>query len=238
MKKIVSVESLDSGNTIDEKIEILPLRSLTLQHLPTIDDFCYHELTYSLRTKQNLQRANIPTPFFSAEVKFFNLETLKLSSLNLRKIWDDNQSSALYLIQKSANLTVEDCSGLKYLFSSSIVGRLLNLRQLEISKCDMMEEIIAAEKTNGAALEEVLFPKMEAIIIRDMQNLKTLWRLILPSNSLACIKILKGFCAGNHSLSCSSLKALHVYNCRKLKLFKTQGSSSKARLSDLHVSMQ
>ncbi|KAI9112157.1 hypothetical protein K1719_016680 [Acacia pycnantha] len=172
--KIISVESIDSGKTFDGKIEFLPLRSLTLQHLPTIDYFCSHE--------------SFSTPFFSAKVKFSNLKTLKLSSVNLKTIWDD--SSAPYLVHNLANLTVEDCSGLKYLFSSSMVGSLSNLKQLEISKCDMMEEIIATQEIDGV-VEEVFFPKLEAINIKDMPNLKTIWHRILASNSLACLKTLK-----------------------------------------------
>ncbi|KAK4270259.1 hypothetical protein QN277_023318 [Acacia crassicarpa] len=216
VKMIISAESTDSGKTFDEKIEFLPLRSLTLQHLPTIDSFCSHELTSSLGTMENLSRVNISTPFFSAKVTFSNLETLKLSSVNVKKFWDD--SSAPYLVHNLANLTVEDCSGLKYLFSSSMVGRLLNLKQLEISKCDLMEEIIATEEINGVEIGEVLFPKLEAIIIKDMQNLKTIWHLILASNSLACLKTLK------------------VKNCEKIeKIFPEYMNGAFATLETLNV---
>ncbi|XP_028775902.1 uncharacterized protein LOC114732734 [Neltuma alba] len=212
MKNIVLVESEDGGKTIDDKIDFLPLRSLTLQHLPAIDDF------FSLRTEQNSLSADTPTPFFSAKVKLSKLETLKLSTLHLKKIWDDNQSSAPYLFQNLANLTVEDCSGLKCLFSSSMVGRLSNLKQLEISKCDMMEEIIATEEINGVPLEEVLFPKLEAIIIKDMQNLKMIWHPVLASNSLTCFK------------------KLEVKNCEKIeKIFPEYMNRAFAILETLKV---
>ncbi|KAK4270265.1 hypothetical protein QN277_023322 [Acacia crassicarpa] len=216
MKMIIFVDSTNSGKIFDEKIEFLPLRSLTLQHLPTIDYFCPHEWTSSLETMENLSRVNISTPFFNAKVKFSNLETLKLSSVNVKKIWDE--SSASYLVHNLANLTVEDCSGLKYLFPSSMVGRLSNLKQLEISKCDLMEEIIATEEINGVADGEVLFPKLEAIIIKDMQNLKTIWHLILASNSLAFLKTLK------------------VKNCEKIeKIFPEYMNGAFATLETLEV---
>ncbi|KAK4270257.1 hypothetical protein QN277_023316 [Acacia crassicarpa] len=216
MKKIMSIESADSGKTFEEEIEFLPLRSLTLQNLPTIDYFCSHESMSSLGTMENLLTANVSTPFFSAKVKFSNLETLKLSSVNLKKIWDD--SSAPYLVHNLTNLTVEDCSGLKYLFSSSMLGSLLNLKQLEISKCDMMEEIIATEEINGVAVGEVLFPKLEAIIMKDMRSLKTIWHLNLSSNSLAC------------------LKTLEVKNCEKIeKIFPEYMNGAFATLETLKV---
>ncbi|KAK4270266.1 hypothetical protein QN277_023323 [Acacia crassicarpa] len=213
MKTIMFVESTDIGKIFDEKIEFLPLRSLTLQHLPIIDYFCSHELTSSLGPTENLLRVNISTPFFSDKVKFSNLETLKLSSVNLKKIWDD--SSAPYLVHNLANLTVEDCSGLKYLFSSSMVGKLSNLKQLEISKCDMMEEIIATEEINGVAVGEVLFPKLEAIIIEDMQSLKTIWHRILASNSLACLKTLK--VKNCEKIAFATLETLKVEDCKSVQ---------------------
>ncbi|XP_054824334.1 probable disease resistance protein At4g27220 isoform X3 [Prosopis cineraria] len=218
MKKIVFVESADSGKSIDEKIEFLSLRSLTLYHLPTTGNFCSHELTSLQSTKQNSWRANIPTPFFSNKVKFSNLETLKLSSVNLKKIWEDHQSSAPYLVQNLANLTVENCGGLTYLFSSSMIGRLLNLKQLKISKCDMMGEIIATDGRNGSAIGEALFPKLEAIIIKDMKNLTTMWHRILASNSLA------------------SFKTLEVKNCEKIeKILPEYMSKAFATLETLKV---
>ncbi|KAK4270262.1 hypothetical protein QN277_023320 [Acacia crassicarpa] len=242
MKKIISVESTDSDKTFDEEIEFLPLRSLSLQYLPIIDYFCSHELMSSPGTTENLWMVNISAPFFGAKVKFSNLETLKLSSINLKKIWDD--SSAPYLVHNLANLTVEDCSGLKYLFSSSMVGRLSNLKQLEISKCDMMEEIIATEEINGVAIGEVLFPKLEAIIIKDMQSLKTIWHLDLASNSLACLKTLEvkncekiekifpGYMNGAFAtLGCESLEAVFDVKALNDKAMESKGVSGLKKLT-------
>ncbi|KAK2400421.1 hypothetical protein QL285_050127 [Trifolium repens] len=50
-----------------------------------------------------------------------------------------------------------------------------NLKQLEISNCAMMEEIIPKEEGRGASEEEVQFCKLEKIILKDMDNLKTIW---------------------------------------------------------------
>ncbi|XP_061364302.1 uncharacterized protein LOC133307764 [Gastrolobium bilobum] len=108
-----------------------------------------------------------------ASVAFPNLDTLKLSSLNLNKIWDGSQPS----FSKLANLIVENCGELKYLFSSTMVGSFNSLKRLEISKCHLMDEIIATEERNNdaSALNEVLFSKLETIILKDMKNLETIW---------------------------------------------------------------
>ena len=85
-----------------------------------------------------------------------NLVTLKLCSLNLNKVWDGDNISMANSFQNLANLTVEDCDGLKYLFSPFMVENLKNLRMLEVSKCDMMKEIITTEgRNNEIVLNEV-----------------------------------------------------------------------------------
>jgi len=67
----------------------------------------------------------------------------------LNKVWDDNHQSMCNL----TSLIVDNCVGLKYLFSSSLVESFMNLKQLEISNCPMMEEIIAKEDRNNAVKE-------------------------------------------------------------------------------------
>ncbi|CAJ2673478.1 unnamed protein product [Trifolium pratense] len=155
MKEIVLEDNRLSAN--NEKIEFLQLRSLTLEHLEMLDNFFSYYSTDS-------------SPFFNALVAFPNLDNLKLSSLNLNNIWNDN----LHSMHNLTSLIVDNCDGLKYLFSSSVVGSFKNLKHLEISNCAMMEEIIAKEEGNNAS-KEVHFLKLEKIILKDMDNLKSIW---------------------------------------------------------------
>ncbi|PNX76196.1 putative CC-NBS-LRR resistance protein, partial [Trifolium pratense] len=84
------------------------------------------------------------------QVAFPNLDTIKLSSLlNLNKIWDDNYDS----MHNLTSLIVDNCGGLKYLFSSTVVGSFNKLKHLEISNCAIMEEIIAKEEESNASKE-------------------------------------------------------------------------------------
>ncbi|XP_058724261.1 uncharacterized protein LOC131595803 [Vicia villosa] len=175
MKEIVSADNNSSAN--NEKIEFLQLHSLTLEHLETLDNFFSNYLTHS---------TSIQKSFFNAQVAFPNLDTLKLSSLNLSKIWDD------YSMYNLTSLIVEDCGGLKYLFSSTVVRSFKNLKHLEISNCPLMEEVIAKEERKNL-LDEVPFSKLEKIILKDMDNLKTIW---------------------HHQFE--SLKSLEVNNCEKI----------------------
>ena len=75
------------------------------------------------------------------------------------KIWDDSQLLTTCGAQNLTSLIVKNCGNLKCLFSYSMVESLSNLKQLEISECHMMEEIITVKEggrgIHTVALEEV-----------------------------------------------------------------------------------
>ncbi|GAU50694.1 hypothetical protein TSUD_410500 [Trifolium subterraneum] len=213
MKEIVLKDNNSSANndTADEKIDFLLLRSLTLEHLETIDDFFSSTNSRSKQKCHGLE-PYVSAPFFNAQVAFPKLDTLKLSSLlNLNKIWDGNYDS----MHNLTSLIVDNCGGLKYLFSSTVVGSFKNLKHLEISNCAMMEEIIAKEEENNA-LEEVHFLKLEKIIVKDMDNLKTIWHhqfetvKMLQVNN--CDKIVVVF-PSSMQKTYNKLEMLEVTNC-------------------------
>ncbi|RHN78269.1 putative leucine-rich repeat domain, L domain-containing protein [Medicago truncatula] len=212
MKEIVFRDNNSSANNdiTDEKIEFLQLRSLTLEHLETLDNFFSYYLTHS-RSKQKCHalEPNVSAPFFNSQVAFPILDTLKLSSLlNLNKVWDDNHQSMCNL----TSLIVDNCNGLKYLFSSSFVESFMNLKHLEITNCPMMEEIIAEEDRNNA-VEEVHLLKLEKIILKDMDNLKTIW---------------------HHQFE--TLKMLEVNNCKKIVVvFPSSTQNTYNELEKLEV---
>ncbi|KAI9112275.1 hypothetical protein K1719_016798 [Acacia pycnantha] len=161
---------------VDENIEFGSLQSLTLGYLPAIDDFYSGSLESSTTTMQSFSfDNNVPSSFINSKVKFSNLETLKLSSINLENIWQDDHVSIANSFHKLANLSVEGCRRLKYLFSSSMVGSFANLKQLEIRECEMMEEIISIEGRNGVARDEVGLPKLETFVISNMKRLRKVW---------------------------------------------------------------
>ncbi|XP_039686071.1 uncharacterized protein [Medicago truncatula] len=215
MKEIVFRDNNSSANISDEKIEFLQLRSLTLEHLETLDNFASDYLTHhrSKEKYQGLEPYAYTTPFFNnAQVAFPNLDTLKLSSLlNLNQIWDDNHQSMCNL----TSLVVDNCVGLKYLFPSSLVESFMNLKHLEISNCHMMEEIIAKNDGNNA-LKEVRLLNLEKIILKDMNNLKTIWHRqfeklkMLEVNN--CKKIVVVFPSSMQN-TYNELEKLEVTNC-------------------------
>ncbi|KAJ0086804.1 hypothetical protein Patl1_07076 [Pistacia atlantica] len=94
------------------------------------------------------------------------LENLNLSSINIENIWFDQPQPMSSYMQCLKSLTLEDCNGLKSIFSSSMVKSLmqlknlvicnfsiatglLQLKELWISSCGL-EEIVAKEEVDGA----------------------------------------------------------------------------------------
>ncbi|KEH17599.1 disease resistance protein (CC-NBS-LRR class) family protein [Medicago truncatula] len=216
MKEVVFGDNNSSAKNdiIDEKIEFLQLRFLTLEHLETLDNFASDYLTH-LRSKEKYQGVEpyaCTTPFFNAQVAFPNLDTLKLSSLlNLNKIWDVNHQSMCNL----TSLIVDNCVGLKYLFPSTLVESFLNLKYLEISNCLIMEDIITKEDRNNA-VKEVHFLKLEKIILKDMDSLKTIWHQQFETSKMLkvnnCKKIVVVFPSSMQN-TYNELEKLEVRNC-------------------------
>ncbi|XP_028789184.1 uncharacterized protein LOC114745202 [Neltuma alba] len=113
-----------------------------------------------------------------------------------------------------AKLSVEECSALKYLFSSSMVGCFPNLKDLQIRECEMMEEIIGTEGRNSAAIEEVGFPKLETVIISNMKRLRKVWYSQFDG-----------------------LKTMEVNNCEKLEhIFPSDMRTTFGRMETVKVS--
>ncbi|KAJ7950404.1 Disease resistance protein [Quillaja saponaria] len=197
---VIGREETISHNEGCNRVEFPHLHSLILQDLPKLNGFgvqkCENEIMSS-RTQSSQKRSTsaVLVPLFDEKVAFPKLVTLKLSKIRFNNLWHD-QLSASYSTESLTTLIVEGCDSIKHLFTSSTATCLTNLRHLEISKCESMEEIIIIEETT--IKDEITFPKLETMKISGMDNLKTTWPPHLASNS------------------CSSLKIMEVNNARKL----------------------
>ncbi|XP_028780989.1 uncharacterized protein LOC114737240 [Neltuma alba] len=147
-----------------------------------------------------------------------NITLLRLPKL--KQIWSTDCQPSLHF--KSLQVVrVEDCGDLDYLFPFSIAKHLPQLEAITIKSAEKMKEIVSKREEPLDHLVKFEFNQLTSIVLWNLHDLQE-------------------FCAGNHSLSCSSLKELEVYYCKKLKLFKTQGTRSQGSLShgNLCVSTQ
>ncbi|XP_031270765.1 uncharacterized protein LOC116129150 [Pistacia vera] len=179
LEEIFGEESKDYGDEIetDDMIEFNQLCSLTLQHLPQ-----FIKIGSDMR------------------VVFPRLEKLKLCSINIENTWLDQPLAMSSYSQCLKSLTVEECNGLKFLFSSSMVKSLNQLHKLVIGNCKSMEVIIDSKKEEGEErIIDMSFPKLFYLKLEVLPKLVT-------------------FGIGN-SIEFPSLNELHIDGCSNLKTF-------------------
>ncbi|GKV51382.1 hypothetical protein SLEP1_g58045 [Rubroshorea leprosula] len=107
-------------------------------------------------------------PFFSDQ--FSSFVVLKLSSMNMQQIFQKQLSTISSVVQSVGRLTLEGCTNLTYLFTSSMIKSFVTLQILIIRDCTMMKEVIVTE---GLVEEErILFPKLEELTFEGLPKLK------------------------------------------------------------------
>ncbi|XP_022635607.1 uncharacterized protein LOC106758566 [Vigna radiata var. radiata] len=202
LKEIVSKER-KTETMSDEKIEFPKLRQLTLKSLPTF--ICLYgvdEMLGSVPLLQGQENTNIVNnaehgvnnsclPLFNEKVSIPKLESLKLSSINIQKIWSDQYD---HCFENLLTLNVTDCSNLKYLLSFSMAESLMNLQSIFASECEMMEDIFRPEDAEYIDV----FPKLKKMEIICMEKLSTIWKSDI----------------GLHSFN--NLNSLMISECHKL----------------------
>ncbi|XP_030959628.1 uncharacterized protein LOC115981550 isoform X4 [Quercus lobata] len=118
-------------------------------------------------------------------------------------------------------LNLKGSGNLKYLLSSTTARSMVQLKFLYIDDCKVMEEILLAEDLGEEQIiPEVLFPRLEGLLLKD-----------LP--------VLKRFCMGS-KIKFPFLKSMVIYQCPKLESFIFKPVSSKEMNSKeiSHTAMQ
>ncbi|WJX72592.1 hypothetical protein P8452_56456 [Trifolium repens] len=183
------------------KIMFPKLRSLELEHLPSLISFCSVPLAADKHLKKCGENYDdtqcVPVALIDQKVEMPHLELLKLSNINSRKLWDDNLPGHSF-VQNLTSLTIDKCVSITYAFSSSVARDVVNLKHLWISNCQRLEEIFVSDGKFGNVSNSVVFPNLETLEISHMEHLKSLWHNQLAPNS---------FC---------KLKQLEIQSCNKL----------------------
>ena len=114
-------------------------------------------------------------------------------------------------------LTVEGCSGMKNLFTSSVAKKLDNLQEMHIRQCESMEEIVAQEQSEITSAEpETIFERLKTIVLDSLTRLQS-------------------FYPGKDTLQLPSLMKLVIRQCPKMRFFsqtfKLAESSSRILVS-------
>ncbi|CAI9270374.1 unnamed protein product [Lactuca saligna] len=157
-----------------------------------------------------------------------NLREMKLQHLyTLRYIWKSNQWTAF----EFPNLTRVDiykCKRLEHVFTSSMVGSLLQLQELRIWNCSQIEVVIVQDadvsveedkekESDGKTKKEILvLPRLKSLILDQLQSLE-------------------GFSLGTE-FEFPNLTTVHVYACERLEhVFTSSMVGSLLQLQELRI---
>ncbi|KAL5823786.1 hypothetical protein ACOSQ4_021686 [Xanthoceras sorbifolium] len=180
--------------------------------------------------KLSLQDSSYEWIFSCEEVeKYAQVKSLLVNGLgNLKQIWKQNSKvdailhnleslevfscdSLVTLILPTAsfqNLTilrVDGCNKLINLVSSSTAKSFVQLKEMEITSCDMMTEVVADE---GAEMEEeIKFIKLKSLKLNYLSRLSK-------------------FCSGNYNFSFPSLEQLRVNGCPYMNVFSLKAATT------------
>ncbi|XVF06185.1 hypothetical protein REPUB_Repub06bG0025600 [Reevesia pubescens] len=192
-------------NDNDVADEFPQLRSLRLEDLPQLISFCSEEKSGSTSKPQH------ELPLFNEKVSFPCLKKLHLSYINVYRIWRNQPSNGSFCTHpKLTSLTIKNCDNLKQLFSSFVARGLEHLKDLEITGCKLLREVIFMEDED---IEEenkatISFPQLNTLKIENCPELKE-----FIFNSATDTK--KSFFSDK--VSCPNLKTLEVWSCHNLK---------------------
>ncbi|EOX93486.1 Cc-nbs-lrr resistance-like protein [Theobroma cacao] len=129
-----------STSVATNKTEFCELRSLTLQLLPELGSFCSKGKSHSIYQQEPVNTRS--WLLFNGKVVFPVLENLRLSAINIERIWQKTS----YCSQNLTSLVIEGCGNLKHLFSPSIIKGQSQLKSFEIIDCKHIREIIVPEE--------------------------------------------------------------------------------------------
>ena len=116
----------------------------------------------------------------------FNLVDLP----RLKHIWNKNNQSEVLSFRNLKLMKVDNCSNLRYIFTPSVVLGLMQLQELEIKSCVLLEVItVIGEET----ISNTMFPNLNSLKLINLPNLTCFCNFVgnsieLPSLTLLSIK--------------------------------------------------
>ncbi|KAD7478934.1 hypothetical protein R6Q59_005262 [Mikania micrantha] len=148
-------------------------------------------------------------------VKIPNLKQVKLNRVDdLKYLWKSNRSMVLLEFPNLTTVSIEHCASLEYVFTCSMVGRLVQLQDLHIRGCGKIEVIVKEQEESEAKMTM-------------LSRLKSLKLINLES--------FKGFCLGKENFSLPLLDSLQIQECPAITVF-TNGYLSTPELKVIDTS--
>ncbi|XVF30834.1 hypothetical protein REPUB_Repub16aG0092100 [Reevesia pubescens] len=216
---------------IPKKFAIIPLYFLQLLSLPNLETL---EIRYvdckEIFPSEGVGGEEMPA---SAWVVLSRVTELRLTHLSeLMHLWNEKEGFQNlrileveecpklknYLVPSSVSfqnlvtLLVQKCGGITELITHSTAKTLVQLKEMSITDCDKMNEIIEGSGDDEDELKiEISFLRLHSLELRNLPKLES-------------------FCSsGNYSFAFPSLEEVKVEDCPKMKMF-SQGDSNTPML--------
>ncbi|XWS42673.1 hypothetical protein CRYUN_Cryun16bG0034300 [Craigia yunnanensis] len=137
------------------------------------------------------------------ENRFQNLRILSVESCPKLK---SNLVPSSVFFQNLMTLEVQRCPGIIKLVTHSTAKSLVKLREMRISDCEKLEEIIeGSDGGHDEVKDEISFPQLDLLKLTRLSKLES-------------------FCSsGNHTFVFPSLTTVVVQDCQKMKMFSQGG---------------
>ncbi|KAG2663953.1 hypothetical protein I3760_16G056200 [Carya illinoinensis] len=112
--------------------------------------------------------------------------------------------------QKLKSIKIWKCCNLRSLFPFSVAKLLVHLQKVQISFCQLMENIIEREDEGGdeRKADIIVFPQIQTFHLHGLENLVS-------------------FSSEAHSFEWPSIEEIALFNCPKLKTFDSEVQSEK-----------
>ncbi|CAI9270329.1 unnamed protein product [Lactuca saligna] len=209
---LVEVDAQDGDKLLKSRIifpckELLNLKNLEKVYITDEFDKSKIEEVFEVAEGTN-EDVDIET---QSVVVFEKLKEVTLYRLyKLKHMWKSNR----WIVLNFPNLTkvsIVSCNLLGHVFSSCMVGSLLQLQELKISDCESMDVIVKqVEDSETRPTTELVFPCLKSITLFKLPNLK-------------------GFCLGKEAFEWPSLDTLVIKYCPEITVF-TKGQSTTPEL--------
>ncbi|RXH90649.1 hypothetical protein DVH24_035413 [Malus domestica] len=145
------------------------LESLTLEDLVTLESVCYGQLVGEPFQKlKSLTLRNLPKliGFFSKDKRTIGTDADEIVLEGEVGGPPRLFSNGEVMMPNLTTLTVHQCDSLRFLFSSSMAKCLGQLKNLKISNCQIMEEIVGNEENT-----DDMFDKLSRLELQHLPNL-------------------------------------------------------------------
>ncbi|KAJ0831160.1 putative leucine-rich repeat domain superfamily [Helianthus annuus] len=200
----INIEYKDLGTTIvpsNALLQLEKLQQITMNTCHGLEEV--FEVVAVEGSGSSESKTVVPIP---------NLTHVKLDSVyELKYLWKSNH----WMVLEFPNLTtlsIGSCHELEHVFTCSMVGSLVQLKELSIRFCLKIKVIVKDEEEEecDAKVNEIILPRLNSLKLQHLESLK-------------------GFCLGKRAFLFPRLETLQINKCPAITVF-TKGHVSTPQL--------